>query len=144
MDQGRGLKCVSGALISHVPAGNPAKFEELIAGLRKELEGVEGDDSSAYSLAVSLLLNGRGSDAIKLLKERPKRGAGLTFDMLCAQLKFKEAFALADQASESEPILGEVFRQLHMPAYLKLNEIVAPIVCGSPKISSAKNEMVLR
>ena len=79
-------------------AGNKAKYEEKIGELRKELAGVEGNDGSAYLLAHSLLLNSRGADAIDVLKERPKHGAGLAFDLLCAQLKFKEAFAFADRA----------------------------------------------
>ncbi len=81
-------------------SGNLAKYDEIIAELKKELTGVEGDDTTAYSVAVALLLNGRGADAIAMLKERPGKGASLTFDLLCAQLKFKEAFALADKAAK--------------------------------------------
>ena len=68
--------------------------------MRKELAGVEGDDASAFTLAHALLLNGQGADAINVLKERPKREPELVFDLLCAQLKFREAFALADQAAK--------------------------------------------
>jgi len=81
-------------------AGDKAKYDELIGELRKELAGVEGDDSAAAVLADALLKNGQGADAITVLKDRSKRGADLVFDLLCAQLKFKEAFAYADQASK--------------------------------------------
>ena len=81
-------------------AGDTAKYQELIAELRKELAGVEGDDSAAAVLADALLKNGQGADAIAVLKDRSKRGADLVFDLLCAQLKFKEAFAYADQAAK--------------------------------------------
>lgn len=81
-------------------AGNKAKYDELIAEMRKELTGVEGDDGAAYSLAHALLLNGQGADAIAVLKDRPKFRPDLAFDLLAAQLKFKEAFALADKAAK--------------------------------------------
>jgi tetratricopeptide (TPR) repeat protein len=82
----------------HRLAGDKAKYDEIIAELRKELAGVEGDDSAAYVLAHALLLNGEGAQAIAVLKDRNKRGSDLVFDLLCAQLKFKEAFAYADAA----------------------------------------------
>src|SRR5262249_29634561 len=81
-------------------AGNRAKYEELIGELRKDLEGVEGDDAKAHELAQALLLNGEGAEAINVLKDRHKRAADLVFDLLCAQLRFKEAFAYADRAAK--------------------------------------------
>jgi tetratricopeptide (TPR) repeat protein len=84
----------------HRLAGNRAKYDETIAELRKELTGVEGDDSAAYQLAYALLLNGQGPDAIAILKDRGKRGADLAFELLCAQLKFREAFAYADKVAK--------------------------------------------
>src|SRR5262249_43599505 len=90
----------------HRLAGNKARYDELIADLRKDLMGVEGDDSAAYALACALLLNGQGAEAIDVLKGRNKRGSDLVFDLLCAQLKFKEAFAYYDAAMkelESDP-----------------------------------------
>jgi len=84
----------------HRLAGNRAKYEELIGEVRKELEGVEGDDKKAQKLAHALLLNGEGAEAIAVLNGRNKGGADLVFDLLCAQLKFKEAFAYADQAAK--------------------------------------------
>jgi tetratricopeptide (TPR) repeat protein len=84
----------------HRLAGNRAKYDETIAELRKELTGVEGDDSAAYSLAYALLLNGQAPDAIAVLKDRGKRGSDLAFDLLCAQLKFREAFAYADKVAK--------------------------------------------
>jgi tetratricopeptide (TPR) repeat protein len=81
-------------------AGDTVKYQELIAELRKDLAGVEGDDSAAAVLADALLKNGQGADAIAVLKDRSKRGADLVFDLLCAQLKFKEAFTYADQATK--------------------------------------------
>jgi hypothetical protein len=84
----------------HRLAGNKEKYEEMMAELRKDLSGVEGDDGTAFVLAYALLLNGRGSDAINVLKDRPKRQPDLAFDMLCAQLKFKDAFDLAAKAAK--------------------------------------------
>ena len=82
----------------HRLAGNKARHDEIIADLRKDLMGVEGDDSAAYVLAYALLLNGRGGEAIDVLKARFKRGSDLVFDLMCAQLKFKDAFAYATAA----------------------------------------------
>jgi len=82
----------------HRLAGDRAKYEEMIGELRKDLAGVEGDDSAAAVLAHALLINGQGAEAIAVLKDRSKRGSDLVFDLLCAQLKFKEAFAYADRA----------------------------------------------
>lgn len=82
----------------HRLAGNKAKYDEIIAELRKDLMGVEGDDSAAYTLAYALLLNGQGAEAIEVLKGRHKRGSDLVFDLLCARLQFREAFAYYDAA----------------------------------------------
>src|SRR5262245_21129431 len=72
----------------------------MIGELRKDLAGVEGDDSAAAVLAHALLINGQGAEAIAVLKDRKKRGSDLVFDLLCAQLKFKEAFSYADAAAK--------------------------------------------
>jgi tetratricopeptide (TPR) repeat protein len=84
----------------HRLAGNKAEYDKLIEEMRKDLGGVEGDDGSAYLLAHALLLNGDGAEAIKVLKGRSKRGSDLMFDLLCAQLKFKEAFAYSDKVAK--------------------------------------------
>lgn len=87
-------------------AGNKAKYDEALGGLRKELTAIEGDDSTAFVLAHALLLNGEGAEAVAVLKERFKRGAAQVFDLLCAQMKYKEAFDLAAKAEkelENEP-----------------------------------------
>jgi Tfp pilus assembly protein PilF len=81
-------------------AGNTAEFEKIIGDLKKQLTGVEGDDGSAYILAYNLLLNRRGSDAATILKDHPKHSPDLAFDLLCAQFRYKEAFALADQVAK--------------------------------------------
>ena len=79
-------------------AGDRAKSDELIEELRKELNGVEGDDGAALVLADALMKNGRGGEAIAALKERTRTGASdQVFDYLCAQLNYRGAFAYADQ-----------------------------------------------
>ncbi|WP_020468840.1 tetratricopeptide repeat protein [Zavarzinella formosa] len=82
----------------HRISGDKAKYDEAIAELRKDLNGVEGDDFTAREFAKALLLNGEGGEAIKLLKDRPGTASAIVFDLLCAQLKFREAFAFADKA----------------------------------------------
>ena len=96
-------------------AGDKAKYDETIAELRKEMMGVEGDDSAAVVLAHALLLNGQGAEAIAVLKDRKKGGSDLVFDLLCAQLKFKEAFAYSDAAAkdlDADPEAGVEREQL--------------------------------
>jgi tetratricopeptide (TPR) repeat protein len=79
-------------------AGDKAKSDELIEELRKELNGVEGDDAAALVLADALMKNGRGGEAVAALKERTRTGAAdQVFDYLCAQLNYRGAFAYADQ-----------------------------------------------
>jgi len=96
----------------HRLAGNKAEYDKIVADLRKDLAGVEGDDGAAFNLAHALLLNGQGAEAIAVLKERPKRQPELIFDMLCAQLKYKEAFELANQvAKELEKDEENAFRR---------------------------------
>jgi tetratricopeptide (TPR) repeat protein len=92
-DEDRGAKAAY-----HRLAGNKAKYDEIIAELRKSLMGIEGNDDKAYDLALALLLNGQGADAIEVLKGRYKGRTDLVFDLLCAQLRFKEAFAYYDAA----------------------------------------------
>ncbi len=58
-------------------------MEEDAATLRKQVD--------------ALLMNGKAEETIKILKERKKQ-MGLTFELLCAQMKHKEAFALVDEA----------------------------------------------
>lgn len=82
----------------HRMAGDKAKYDETIAALRKELTGIEGDDFLAAEVAQTLMLNGEGGEAVKLLKDRPGAASTHVFDLLCAQMKFREAFAFADKA----------------------------------------------
>ena len=60
--------------------------------------GVEAGDAAAVDVARALLLNGEGAEAITILKDRPGTAGAVVFDLLCAQLKFREAFAYADKA----------------------------------------------
>jgi tetratricopeptide (TPR) repeat protein len=107
-------------------AGNKARSDEIIADLRKDLNGVEGNDKTALVLANALLLNGRGAEAIAVLKERPKGQPDLVFDVLCAQLKFKEAFALADRAAE-ELAMDETGAEAHDALDLQRGKVLAAL-----------------
>jgi tetratricopeptide (TPR) repeat protein len=111
-DELRGADSRGEAAAYHRLAGNKAEYDKIMTELRKDLAGVEGDDAAAFTLAHALLLNGQGADAVAVLKDRPKRQPELVFDMLCAQLKFKEAFELANQvAKELEKDEENAFRR---------------------------------
>lgn len=78
-------------------AGNTKAFNEKIAEIKKAAEESMDDRATLRMDADALMLNGRANDAIKILTEK-KTEMALTFDLLCAQMKHKEAFALVDEA----------------------------------------------
>ncbi len=80
--------------------GDMKGFDEKIAEITKLADDTM-DDQELHQCAVALLLNGKSRDAVKILVDR-KREMGFTFDLLCAQLKFKEAFALVDEARRGD------------------------------------------
>jgi tetratricopeptide (TPR) repeat protein len=93
MDRGNVLGAV--AAYSRL-AGNTKEFDAKIAEINK----FAGDPLDAQALedyAIALLLNGKPNDAVKILTGQ-KKGMAFTFDLLCAQMKFKEAFDLVDEA----------------------------------------------
>jgi len=76
-------------------AGNTKAFNEKIEEILKVAD--DETEGSVRSDADALLLNGKASEAIKILIDK-KKEMGLTFELLCAQMKHKEAFALVDEA----------------------------------------------
>lgn len=78
-------------------AGNTKAFNEKIAEIKKAAEDSMDERPLVRLDADALLLNGRANDAIKILVDK-KAEMGLTFDLLCAQMRHKEAFALVDEA----------------------------------------------
>ena len=87
-------------------AGNAAKFDEAVADIKKAADAAGDDRNEVRMAADALLLNGRAEDALKLLLDK-KRNLALTFDLLCAQMRFKEAFALVDAARDEDTDPGE-------------------------------------
>ena len=61
--------------------------------MKKLATGGTDDVVERQAAVESLLLNERADDALRLLEKLPFRG--LTFDLLAAQSRFKEAFAAA-------------------------------------------------
>jgi tetratricopeptide (TPR) repeat protein len=77
-------------------AGDNDDFDKKIAEI-KELGENSTNENTTRRSADELLLNGKSSDAIRILTEKKKTLAH-TFVLLCAQMKYKEAFNLADEA----------------------------------------------
>lgn len=77
-------------------AGNTAEFEKAIADVRRFAEGKGDESSELFYVAEALFLNDRPQQAIELLT--PGKNPAPAFECLTAQLKFKEAFELADRA----------------------------------------------
>ena len=60
-------------------AGNKAKYDKLIAELRKELAGVEGDDGSAFTLAARAIAKWPGRGCHQRSKRTAEVPAGIGF-----------------------------------------------------------------
>jgi tetratricopeptide (TPR) repeat protein len=77
-------------------AGQHKEFEETIAAIRHYASDKTDDSAETWCAAEALLLNDRTQDGIDVLT----RGKSFlpAFELLCAQLRFKEAFALGDLA----------------------------------------------
>lgn len=78
------------------------KHKKTIEEIVKSAEG--GDEEAPYlvrNAAEALLMNGRSKQAIDLMIEK-KQPLGLAFDILCAQMRHKEAFDLIDLARKRD------------------------------------------
>ena len=73
-------------------AGDPKGFEKSLAAIRKLAES--DDRFDLRTAAEAMLLNGQAKEAIELLSDR-KKNVSLAFDLLCSQMRYKDAFALA-------------------------------------------------
>jgi tetratricopeptide (TPR) repeat protein len=80
-------------------AGDTAGFEETVQKIRTSPEAVSERDWGAWAAARALLLNDRPQDALELLKSHRRTAV---FELLCAQLRFREAFALIDKVKSEE------------------------------------------
>ena len=87
-------------------AGETAKFDELVEDIRKAATNEAAEDFEIRQGIDALLLNGKTKLAIEIIVDR-KRELGLGFDLLCAQMKHKEAFALVDEARQKGTELRE-------------------------------------
>jgi tetratricopeptide (TPR) repeat protein len=80
-------------------AGDSDGLEKALHDLRNM---VQTEDRYDWLYGIeALLLNGHATEAMELLLEK-KRTPAITFDLLCAQLKFREAFELAHTAEKLE------------------------------------------
>jgi tetratricopeptide (TPR) repeat protein len=87
-------------------AGNRKGFDERIEAIRKACEAEMEDELALRIEANALMLNGKANDAIKILGDK-KRELALVFDLLCAQMRHKEAFDLVDEARRRDTLPKE-------------------------------------
>ncbi|HMF10739.1 MAG TPA: hypothetical protein VKE94_00485 [Gemmataceae bacterium] len=80
-------------------AGETAGFEETIQIIRKSPDATGERDWGAWSAARVLLLNDRPQEALDLLTKH-RRSA--VFELLCAQMRFREAFALVEEVKREQ------------------------------------------
>jgi predicted Zn-dependent protease len=92
-------------------AGDTAAFERTVAEIRKHAEGRPDTDVELWSAAKALFLNDRPADGLAVLG-KSSRHVERRFDILAAQNRQREAFALADavKANDPEKPLVEVLR----------------------------------
>jgi tetratricopeptide (TPR) repeat protein len=83
----------------HRLAGNAKGLEQALADIRKNAAD-KMDDNSVWLPAKALFLNGASEDALELAARKGHK-IEAAFEILCAQLKFREAFDLADKATKS-------------------------------------------
>jgi len=84
-------------------AGDAKGFDDAIADLRKSVNDNPGDDFQRYYLAKVLFLNDRPADGIDVVVDAPNYQLA-AFDMLVAQMRYKEALELADRAKAAGPL----------------------------------------
>jgi predicted Zn-dependent protease/Tfp pilus assembly protein PilF len=82
-------------------SGNQEKLKETFDDIQKTLNGVEADFADPRTLADALFLNGKTDDGIKLLIDK-KSELAMAFDLLGLQMKYKEAFALVEEARKRD------------------------------------------
>jgi tetratricopeptide (TPR) repeat protein len=83
----------------HRLAGNAKGLEQALADLRKNAAD-KMDDLSVWLPAKALFLNGASEDALELTARKGHK-VEAAFEILCAQLKFHEAFELAAKVTNS-------------------------------------------
>ncbi len=86
-------------------AGDRESFHNVVEQLCKLAK--TGDSFELRTAAESLLLNGRTQEAMAILLDR-KLAPALTFDLLFAQMRYKEAFELSQSARSTDK--DEAFR----------------------------------
>jgi tetratricopeptide (TPR) repeat protein len=91
-------------------AGDAKGFDEALADLRKSADAERLLGPEHIHLAKVLFLNDRSADAVDVLVRSPYLNLPtMAFEVLIAQMKFKEALEFADQAktagSEQAPVL---------------------------------------
>jgi tetratricopeptide (TPR) repeat protein len=80
-------------------AGDARAFEAALDELRKLAAGP--DRQSLFPVAKAFLLNDRPAEGLELLARVPDRRA-VHFEILCAQLRFREALELADKTDDGK------------------------------------------
>ncbi len=85
----------------HRLAGSEDESARLLAAIAKGAGDAPTQDVYPWFVVPAFLLNDRLPEAFTLLRQH--RDAVREFELLCAQLRFREAFALADRADAAEP-----------------------------------------
>ena len=81
----------------HRLAGDAQGFDDAVADLRKAVAAAPGDESQRFHLAKVLFLNDRPAEGLDLLLQSPNHQVA-AFELLAAQMRYKEALELADRA----------------------------------------------
>jgi len=85
----------------HRLAGNTREFEEALKDIRKLADANQPDDEQLFLVAKALFLNQRPKDALDILA-RGKHQQTALFEILAAQLRYREALTLVEKARKEE------------------------------------------
>ncbi|HYT90187.1 MAG TPA: tetratricopeptide repeat protein, partial [Gemmataceae bacterium] len=85
----------------HRLAGRTEAFEREVAELQRVARSKPDDDGTIWWEAKALFLNSRPREALAVLNRGHEHR--LEFEILCAQLKYREALAVLDRAVQKQP-----------------------------------------
>jgi tetratricopeptide (TPR) repeat protein len=95
-------------------SGDTAASAKTLDELKKQAAAKVPGDYEVWLIAKALFLNGRPKDALEVL-ERDPRHSPVRFEVLCAQLRYREAFAFAEGTSGDRSVLALLHaRQLYL------------------------------
>jgi tetratricopeptide (TPR) repeat protein len=96
VEQGNEVERLGFKAAYHRLAGNAKEFDDTVAEIKKFAEMQPAEDHQVFLCAKALFLNDRPKDALEVMARSSSRT--VAFEILAAQYRYKDAFALVDKA----------------------------------------------